>query len=572
MSRRYTKFTDDNGTKARFQVQGVPISAVVASFLFACVAIGLCSWALGKSFGNDNDINMNRAAIESNDADIAANTALTNEVNSTLTASLIFVNASLCDKVMVLDARVTNDLEMLLAFLNITNMDAIEFVSNTEAAFQELNQTLMQKIVDGDDNLQNQITVLEGRVTANEGAISTLQTSTVQTVEGVNPVANNIDLVGDGLAIQPNVPMAGSINLVTDVKTVEGVNGVGFNGNVDMAGMGGITINTGGPRPANQVEVDGTVLETAINNLDSTVSMQAGEISALQAKDMLLMNQISALNITAQIIIDMGEGQTAMLNMTLEELISDVMGLDARVAALESAASAAVASGTILPWSGTEMNIPVDFLLCDGSCYEQATYPVLYSVIGNAYDDNCTGTQFGVPNLKGKVPVGMKTGSANFGTRGQQSGEETHTLSTTELPAHTHGVGSLAAGTSGSTHDHRTIIAASNSDANSMSRPSDDPYFNNGVQFPLREAASCSNTGSFPYTDVDNCYGIDGMGIFGDNSNGVDSAKIVFLRTRPTADGSHTHTITGTTGSAGSGSPHNNVQPSTTIGTYIIKT
>lgn len=51
-------------------------------------------------------------------------------------------------------------------------------------------------------------------------------------------------------------------------------------------------------------------------------------------------------------------------------------------------------------------------------------------------------TTFNVPNLKGRVPVGLDTSVSFFDTLGTASdtGATTHTLTTAEMPAHTHGV------------------------------------------------------------------------------------------------------------------------------------
>ena len=47
-------------------------------------------------------------------------------------------------------------------------------------------------------------------------------------------------------------------------------------------------------------------------------------------------------------------------------------------------------------------------------------------------------TTFNVPNVKGKVPVGRDSGDTSFDTLGETGGEKTHTLTTAEMPSHTH--------------------------------------------------------------------------------------------------------------------------------------
>jgi microcystin-dependent protein len=62
----------------------------------------------------------------------------------------------------------------------------------------------------------------------------------------------------------------------------------------------------------------------------------------------------------------------------------------------------------------------------------------LYSLIGTTYGGDGQST-FGVPDLRGRVPVHMGTG-AGLGTYslGQMAGVETVTLNSAQMPAHTH--------------------------------------------------------------------------------------------------------------------------------------
>ena len=118
-------------------------------------------------------------------------------------------------------------------------------------------------------------------------------------------------------------------------------------------------------------------------------------------------------------------------------------------AKLDSAAtSVLMPTGAIMPYAGA--TAPGGYLFCDGSEYsETGTYSNLFSVIQSTYNTGGeTTSHFRVPDLRGRVIAGqddMGGSSADTLTDTQADqlggtlGNETHTLTTTELPAHTHG-------------------------------------------------------------------------------------------------------------------------------------
>ncbi len=108
-------------------------------------------------------------------------------------------------------------------------------------------------------------------------------------------------------------------------------------------------------------------------------------------------------------------------------------------------------TGSIQMYAGS--TLPKGWLLCDGTATNRTTYSALFAVIGTNYGTGDGSTTFNVPDLRGRVGVGKNSGT--FGSLGATGGEETHTLTTPEIPSHTHsdvlgaGPASIAASGSG---------------------------------------------------------------------------------------------------------------------------
>lgn len=85
---------------------------------------------------------------------------------------------------------------------------------------------------------------------------------------------------------------------------------------------------------------------------------------------------------------------------------------------------------------------PAGYVLCDGASYDgtQSAYSALWAVIGTTYGG--TGqSSFKVPDLRGRSPFGAGTGTGlSARSLGDKGGEERHTLTISEMPAHTHGI------------------------------------------------------------------------------------------------------------------------------------
>lgn len=92
--------------------------------------------------------------------------------------------------------------------------------------------------------------------------------------------------------------------------------------------------------------------------------------------------------------------------------------------------------GSILPFAGPVA--PSGFLICNGAEVSRVIYDTLFDVIGTAYGVGNGTSTFNLPNLKGKIPVGLDPAQSEFDALAEAGGAKTHALSQSEMPSHTH--------------------------------------------------------------------------------------------------------------------------------------
>lgn len=156
------------------------------------------------------------------------------------------------------------------------------------------------------------------------------------------------------------------------------------------------------------------------------------------------------------------------------------------------------------------------WLLCDGRSLLAKDYLFLFNVIG--YSFGGSGANFNLPNPAGRVAGFIGSGSGLSVRRlGDLSGEETHTLTIPEMPAHTH---------TGQTDLSGTGITAS--------------------------AVTSGNSTSFVV------------------AQGAGNSALTSLNTTANiiSDPRHRHAFT--TNSTGGSLPHNNIQPTIFMGNMYI--
>lgn len=76
---------------------------------------------------------------------------------------------------------------------------------------------------------------------------------------------------------------------------------------------------------------------------------------------------------------------------------------------------------------------PSGYAKCDGQLLQISQNSAMFNLLGTTYGGDGVNT-FGLPDLRGRVPVHQGTSYV----LGQKSGTESVTLTTTQIPSHTH--------------------------------------------------------------------------------------------------------------------------------------
>ena len=212
---------------------------------------------------------------------------------------------------------------------------------------------------------------------------------------------------------------------------------------------GSVTCLAGTLEPLNTVDT-GQLVDDAV----TTAKVADNAItSALIGTGAVTSQKIAADAVTQAAIADDAVVQAAIAD--------DAVGTDqianGAVTAAKLATGAAFVSGMVMPYAGT--SAPTGWLLAYGHAVSRSTYSDLFSALGTTYGSGDGSSTFNLPDLRGRVVAGQddmggasanrltdQTGGLNGDTLGDTGGSETHTLTSAQLPAHTHDAGTLSTG------------------------------------------------------------------------------------------------------------------------------
>lgn len=198
-------------------------------------------------------------------------------------------------------------------------------------------------------------------------------------------------------------------------------------------------------------------------------------------------------------------------------------------------------AGIVMPFAGS--TAPEGYLLCNGSAVSRTDYATLFGVIGTTYGAGDGSTTFNLPDLSGRVVIGVSGTHALAST----GGSETVTLSASELPAHTHEVPQ---------HGHADDITATTPELTHSITT--QPAFN--YNRPNQAGSTSGSSGSiYSSTNTPSA------------SRSTNVAITNHAAAACTTEGAIDNCAAFDSESAGGGESHNNMQPFMAIA-YIIST
>lgn len=210
--------------------------------------------------------------------------------------------------------------------------------------------------------------------------------------------------------------------------------------------------------------------------------------------------------------------------------------------------------GQIVPMAAT--TAPAGSLSCDGSAVSRTTYADLFAKIGTTWGAGDGSTTFNLPDFRRKTLVGKGgTGTATLGNAvGNSGGAETHSLVTSELAAHSHGVSDAGHTHTGPSHTHDL-----------GNHTHEHPHYH-GVHFYDGSSGTTANP-SLDITTTGSVSRIDASGQPDDATTGAPSTNT----TSSSGTGNTGSSTTGiSTTNTGSGGAHNNIQPSAVVTMAIV--
>lgn len=296
----------------------------------------------------------------------------------------------------------------------------------------------------------------------------------VQLVNGTiaSQNANNVSITGGSIsgAALSNVTVVANASSLS-VRDADGSHTLSIAAGSNLTANRVLTLTTGDAARTLDISSGNVTISTAGANLidDADASAQRttlglGTIATQDANNVTITGG-TVSGITDVAVSDGGTGVSSFTaysvvtgGTTATGALQSVSGVGSSGEVLTSNGSGSlpswqaisvIPSGSVMPFAGATE--PSGWLLCYGQNVSRSTYAALFAVIGTTYGSGDGSTTFGIPDLRGRVVAGQddmggtsanrltgQTGGVDGDVLGAAGGSETHTLTTAQMPSHSH--------------------------------------------------------------------------------------------------------------------------------------
>jgi hypothetical protein len=387
---------------------------------------------------------LNATAVTADALTLANGTTVTGDSLVRTNANSI-VNATLSVKILQVGQASTNGITTpwSLSQTNGTQANIVNPVAGGSFVFQATSP----------DNL-GALPVSIVTVKSSGLAINKISPAYSLDVNGSAGISNTLYLSSTGTGIQATGNVIISKNLtVASTATFNNVTatGVVLLGNPIETTAGGRPVllpqatGANSPTIGSQVKPFGAVFANSFGNGNGTtefVGRLTGSASSLNTSSWALTGQVSAALYKDGIAqyFDGTKGNwtfsSSLQNsaITAQTTATNVSGSDKLLLArasdplklyqiskadlLQNEVPYLVPSGAILPYAGLANKVPAGWLLCDGSLVDAGNFVNLFSVIKYTYGKGSVPSQFRIPDMRSRIPMGfddMTNANAVFG-------------------------------------------------------------------------------------------------------------------------------------------------------------
>lgn len=290
--------------------------------------------------------------------------------------------------------------------------------------------------------IPNSLSELSGDV-----VINTAVQGQILKYDGTNWINDSAPITGittiNGLTEQSQTLSVGTSGIDVNIQSVSDTHTINI---PDASATARGLITTSAQTISGEKTFNDTIVGSITGNSGTATKLQTSRTITLSGDGTTVISFDGSSNAVGTLTL----GDTGVVAGTYTKVTTDSKGrIISGTSLSDSDIPSLTPTGAVLAFAGS--SAPSGWLLCNGASVSANTYRSLFDAIGNTYGGTGSNTggvytgSFNLPDLRGRAIAGVDNmGGADAGrlnwanTLGTAGGTQTHTLSITEMPSHTH--------------------------------------------------------------------------------------------------------------------------------------